>query len=284
MQRRNFIQASSLTALGALAFPNELLALKKVKKVGIQLYTIRDDMAKDPMGTLQKVANIGYDHVELASYNNGKVYGKTPAEFKKALTDLGLVTHSSHIGLNILREGWEKAVEDALVLGQKYVVCPYLAEPERKTMDQYKKLFEVLNKCGEVAKKAGIQLAYHNHDFEFMTVDGQIPMDELLKACDKDLVKIELDLYWTVKAGKDPITLFKNNPGRFHLWHVKDMANTPEKEFAPVGNGTIDFKKIFKNAKTAGMEYFFVEQDMHKNNQPLANVETSYKYLKGLRY
>lgn len=284
MKRRNFLQTSAAAALGTLAFPNEMLELKKIKKVGLQLYTVRDDISKDLMGTLQKVAKIGYNHVELASYNDGKIYGKTPLEFKKILTDLGLVTYSSHIGLDVLRKGWEKAVADAVVLGQKYVVCPYLQDSERKSMDQYKKLFELLNNCGEVAKKAGLQLAYHNHDFEFQTLDGQIPMDEMLKACDKDLVKIELDLYWTVKAGRDPIALFKNDPGRFHLWHVKDMANTAEKEFAPVGNGTIDFKKIFQNAKAAGLEYFFVEQDMHKNKQPLVNIETSYSYLKGLRY
>lgn len=284
MQRRNFIQATSLATLGTLALPHELLQLKKVKKIGIQLYTLRDLMSKDAAGTLEQVAKIGYNHVELASYTDGKVYGKTPAEFKKMLTDVGLVAHSSHIGLDILRQGWEKAVADALVLGQKYVVCPYLMEHERKSMDQYKKLFELLNKCGEVAKKAGLQLAYHNHDFEFQTLDGQVPMDEMLKACDKDLVKIELDLYWAVRAGKDPVAYFQKDPGRFHLWHVKDMANTPEKEFAAVGSGAIDFKKIFQNAKLAGAKYFIVEQDQHKNNQPLVNIENSYKYLKELRY
>ncbi len=284
MQRRDFIQHSSLAALGTLAFPNELLELKKVKKVGLQLYTVRDDMAKDPMTTLRKVAQIGYDHVELASYSDGKVYGKTPAEFKKMLTDLGLVTYSSHIGLDILRKGWEKAVADAVVLGQKYVVCPYLQENERKSMDQYKKLIELLNKCGETAQKAGLQLAYHNHNFEFDTLEGQIPYDVMLKECDADLVKMELDIYWLRRAGRDPITYFKNNPGRFELWHVKDMADTPEKEFSEVGNGVIDWKPIFKASKTAGMHYFFVEQDATKNHKPLESIEISYKYLKGLRY
>jgi len=164
------------------------------------------------------------------------------------------------------------------------VVCPYLTEEERKTMDQYKRLFDLLNKTGEAAKKMGLQMAYHNHDFEFETLDGKIPFDELLQHTDPDLVKIEMDLYWITRAGKDPIAYFKQYPGRFHLWHVKDMADTPAKEFAPVGTGTIDFKQLFQNAKLAGTKYFIVEQDMHKNNQPIENISSSYNYLKNLRY
>lgn len=283
MQRRDFIQHASLAALGTLAIPNALS--KKVKAVGIQLYTVRDLMDKDAKGTLAKIAQIGYKNLETNGYQNGKLYGMSVAEYKKTVEDLGMKTPSSHLGLDILRSDHvDKALEDAKFLGQSYVVCPYLTEDERKTMDQYHKLFELLNKVGEKAKKMGLQLAYHNHNFEFDTVDGQIPFEVLLKECDADLVKLELDLYWATKAGKDPILLFKENPGRFHLWHVKDMTNTPEKMFAPVGQGTIAFKKIFENAKLAGMHYFFVEQDMHQNNQPLANIETSYKYLKAMRY
>lgn len=285
MKRRTFLQTSSMAALGTLAFPNELLELKKVKKVGIQLYTLRDLMSKDAMGTLTKVAQIGYKNIESHGYRDGKVYGMTVAEFRKALDGLGLATQSSHLGLELLRsENWERALADANILGQKYVVCPFLPETARKTIDQYKELCTQLNKAGETAKKAGLQLAYHNHDFEFQTVDGQIPFEVMLKECDANLVKIELDLFWAAKAGRDPITLFKNNPGRFHLWHVKDMANTAEKEFAPVGSGTIDFKKIFESIKASGMEYFFVEQDSHKNKQPIENITSSYNYLKKLRY
>jgi sugar phosphate isomerase/epimerase len=285
MKRRTFLQTSSMAALGTLALPNELNFLKKVKKVGIQLYTLRSLMDKDAMGTLTKVAKIGYKNIESNGYKNGKVYGMTVAEFRKALDGLGLETKSSHLGLDILRSNnWENALADANLLGQKYVVCPFLAENERKTIDQYKQLCADLNKAGESAKKAGLQLAYHNHDFEFKTLEGQIPFELMLKECDANLVKLELDLYWATKAGKDPIALFKANPGRFHLWHVKDMANTAEQEFAPVGSGVIDFKKIFENSKTAGMEYFFVEQDNHKNNQPIENITSSYNYLKKLRY
>ncbi|MBK7872206.1 MAG: sugar phosphate isomerase/epimerase [Saprospiraceae bacterium] len=284
MKRRDFIQTSSAAALGALAFPEFLNAFKKVGQVGVQLYSVRDAISKDLMGTLTKVAQIGYDHVELAGYGDGKVYGKSPAEFKKILDDLGLKTFSSHLGLDILRGDWERAVADAKLLGQRYVVCPYLMENERKNIDQYKKLCELLNKCGEIAKKAGLQLAYHNHDFEFMTLDGQIPFDLMLKECDANLVKIEMDLYWTKKAGKDPLAYFKNNPGRIELWHVKDMDNTQQQFFTEVGNGTIDWKPIFKAGKKSGMKYFFVEQDICKNHTPLESIEISYNYLKNLRY
>lgn len=284
MKRREFIQTSSAAALGTLAFPSAMMEFKKVKNIGIQLYTVRDAMASDPIGTLKKVAEIGYAHVELASYDKGKVYGQSPADFKKTLDGFGLKTYSSHLGLHILRGDWEQAVADAATMGQKYVVCPYLMENERQTIDQYKKLAELLNKCGETAKKAGLQMAYHNHDFEFITLDGQIPMDVLLKECDADLVKIELDLYWATKVGVDPVAYFKKDPGRFHLWHVKDMANSPEKEFTEVGNGVINWKAIFKAAKISGMQYFFVEQDRCKNYTPLESIAISHKYLKGLRY
>ncbi|MDX1938913.1 MAG: sugar phosphate isomerase/epimerase [Saprospiraceae bacterium] len=284
MKRRDFIQTSSAAALGTLVFPEFLSAFKKIGQIGVQLYSVRDAMSKDVIGTLTKVAQIGYNHVELAGYVGGKVYGKSPAEFKKILDDLGLKTFSSHLGLDILRGDWERAVADAKLLGQKYVVCPYLMENERKNIDQYKKLCELLNKCGETAQKAGLQLAYHNHDFEFITLDGQIPFDLMLKECDANLVKIEMDLYWTKKAGKDPLAYFKNNPGRIELWHVKDMDNTPQQFFTEVGNGTIDWKPIFKASKKSGMKYFFVEQDICKNHLPLESIEISYKYLKNLRY
>ncbi len=284
MQRRTFLQNASYAAAGALAFPNIFYSMKKLKHIGIQLYTVRDLMNKDPNGTLAKVAQIGFDHVELASYNKGKIYGQTAAAFKKTLAAVGLKTYSSHLGLDVLRGDWARALDDAATLGQQYVVCPWLPENERKSIDQYKRLAELLNTCGAAAKKAGLQLAYHNHDFEFETVDGQIPMDVLLKECDADLLKIELDLYWTTKAGHDPLALFQQHPGRFHLWHVKDMANTPEKEFTEVGNGTIDWKPIFKAAKQSGMQYFFVEQDICKNHTPLESIAISYKYLHGLRY
>ena len=284
MKRRQFIQHTAVTAAGVLTLPIMIQDLKKVGKIGVQLYTVRDAMAKDPKGTLAQVAKIGYDHVELASYQQGKIYGETAVAFKKTLDSVGLKAYSSHLGLDVMRGDWERALADAAALEQQYVVCPWLPESERKSMEQYKRLFELLNKCGETAKKAGLQLAYHNHDFEFFTVDGQIPMEVMLKECDADLVKIELDIYWTTKAGFDPLALFQKYPGRFHLWHVKDMDNTPNRFFTEVGNGTIDWKPIFAAAAQSGMQYFFVEQDVCVKNKPLESIAVSYKYLRKLRY
>ncbi len=284
MKRRDFIQASSVAAMGALAFPAALCELKKIGNMGVQLYTVRDNMAKDPIGTLKKVAEIGYTDVELAGYYERKFYGMPPIAFKRLLNELGLTTNSGHVGPDRLREDWEATVADAAILGQKYLVIPWLPESERKTIDQYKRLAEALNRGGEVAKKAGIQLAYHNHDFEFITLDGQVPYDLLLQACDPKLLKMELDLYWIIKAGKDPLAYFNQHAGRFHLWHVKDMDDTSDRFFTEVGNGTIDWSAIFKAARKAGMKHFYVEQDVCKNHAPLESIAISYKYLQGLRY
>ena len=173
---------------------------------------------------------------------------------------------------------WDKAVDDAAEVGIKYMVCAYLSEEERGDLDQYKKVADQLNIAGERCKKSGIQLCYHNHDFEFKKQGDQYPYDVLLSS-DKNLVKMELDLYWVTKAGQDPIALFKKHPGRFPLWHVKDMDNTPEQAFAEVGSGTIDFKEIFKHKKEAGMKCFFVEQDKCPGD-PFDSITKSIKYIK----
>ena len=160
------------------------------------------------------------------------------------------------------------------------MVCAYLSEAERGNLDHYKYVAEQLNKAGERCQKAGLQLCYHNHDFEFQGPAGsQLPYDLLLTSTDKKLVKMELDLYWITKAGQDPLALFKQHPGRFPLWHVKDMAKTPQKSFTEVGNGSIDFKKIFARADEAGLQYFFVEQDSTPGS-PFDSVTKSLAYIR----
>jgi sugar phosphate isomerase/epimerase len=255
---------------------------KAASKIGLQLYTLRSELSKDLMGTLKKVSAIGYKEVELFGYSNGKFFGKTPKEFKTILGDLGLDPVSGHYGAGVenktavgtLSNNWQQAVDDAAEIGQKYAVCAYLTDTERKTIDQYKSYVDLFNKSGEVAKKAGLQFGYHNHDFEFKKIDGQLPYD-LIASTDPELVKLELDLYWIVKAGMDPVDLFKKYPGRFPLWHVKDMDKT-DQSFAEVGNGSIDFKKIFAARKTAGLTHFFVEQDVAKR-PPLEAIEISFQ-------
>ena len=281
ISRKSFIKAGAfLLATPMLSGLN--LDTKASSKIGLQLYTLRDDLSKDLMGTLKKVSAIGYKEVELFGYSDGKFFGKTPKEFKAILNDLGLDPVSGHYGAGVefktakgtLSNNWQQAVDDAAEIGQKYAVCAYLTESERKTIDQYKSYVDLFNKSGEVAKKAGLQFGYHNHDFEFKKIDGQLPYD-LIASTDPNLVKLELDLYWIVKAGLDPVDLFKKYPGRFPLWHVKDMDKS-DQSFAEVGTGSIDFKKIFAARKLAGLTHFFVEQDVAKR-PPLEAIEISFK-------
>lgn len=288
--RRTFIKSASLLTAGAFILPS-LSACNDKKYIGLQLYTVRDAMQSDPAGTLARIAQLGYNSVESATYTGTqKYYGMEPAEFASVLKQNGLIIPSGHFRLGEDKEngqdvqgtmlhGWDKAVDDAATVGLKYMVCAWLSPAERGGIDHYKMLADHLNKAGETCKKAGIQLCYHNHDFEFDTTEGQLPYDVLLNNTDKNLVKMELDLYWTAKAGKDPIALFNQHPGRFPLWHVKDMDNTPQKAFTEVGNGTIDFKKIMTSAKTAGLKYFFVEQDKTPGS-PFDSITKSITYIK----
>jgi sugar phosphate isomerase/epimerase len=214
----------------------------------------------------------------------------TPKAFAALLKQNGLIMPSSHYRLGeeqmkgapvqgTILHGWDRAVDDAAAAGAKYMVCAYLAETERGNLEHYKYIGEQLNKAGERCQKAGLQLCYHNHDFEFQAQDGKLPFDLLLNGTDKKLVQMELDLYWIAKAGHDPLALFKKHPGRFPLWHVKDMDKTPQKAFTEVGNGSIDFKKIFAHADEAGMKYFFVEQDSTPGS-PFDSVTQSITYIK----
>ena len=286
--RRSFVKSVALFSTGMLASP--ALSAKDKTDIGLQLYTLRDAMQKDPMGTLARVAKMGYTTMEGATYTgSGLFYGMAPAAFAKELKKTGLTMPSSHYRLGEEQEkgqpvqgtmlhGWDKAVDDAAQVGVKYMVCAYLSDAERGGLDHYKYVADQLNKAGERCKKAGIQLCYHNHDFEFIAQDGKMPYD-LLLAADKELVKMELDLYWATKAGQDPVALFKKHPGRFPLWHVKDMDKTPARNFTEVGNGSIDFKRIFAQSKLSGMKYFFVEQDQTPGS-PFDSIQKSITHIK----
>jgi sugar phosphate isomerase/epimerase len=281
--RRSFLKTSALLSAGVLVAP-KLFAYDK-KYIGLQLYTVRDHMGKDVAGTLAKVAQIGYNSVE-AGYGAGKYYGQTPADFAALLKQNGLIMPSAHYQLGegqtaqgTILTGWDKAVEDAASVGQKYMVCAWLAPAERGNLDHFKKLADDFNKAGEVCKKAGIQFCYHNHDFEFIQENGKYPYDILLENTDKNLVKMEIDLYWLTKAGQDPIALIEKHPGRFPLWHMKDMDKTDKKMFTEVGNGIIDFKGILKHSNKAGLKYFFVEQDICPGD-PYDSITQSITYIK----
>jgi sugar phosphate isomerase/epimerase len=286
--RRSFIKSTSLLSAGILLAPKEFKL--KSSLIGVQLYTVRDAMQKDPVATLSKVATIGYNSVEGATYTSSeKFYGMAPADFKKLLKQNGLVMPSSHYRLGeekvkgeqqkgTILNDWDRAVDDAAEIGVKYMVCAFLSEAERGDLDHYKKVAEDLNKAGERCKKSGIQLCYHNHNFEFIKQGDTYPYDILL-GTDKNLVKMEMDIYWVTKAGQDPIKLFKEHPGRFPLWHLKDMDKTAEQGFSEVGNGIIDFKEIFRHKNEAGLKYFFVEQDKCPGS-PFDSIAQSLAYIK----
>lgn len=274
--RRTFIKTASALAVGTLglqAMP--LTAAKKRNKYGLILYTVRDDMKKDPVKTLEKVAEIGYEVLEAAGYSDGKLYGMDPAEFKRQVDSLGMKLISSHTGVTM--DNVHKVIEDAQKAGLEYVVKPSF---HARTLDEFKKGADEFNKLGELFKSAGIKFGYHNHSFEFKKTGGQIPYDILLQNTDPKLVTFEMDLFWIIKGGQKPWEYFAKYPGRFQLWHVKDMEGTGKKMMTEVGNGVIDFDRIFKDQKEAGMKYYFVEQDTCKNHTPLESIKISLDYIR----
>jgi sugar phosphate isomerase/epimerase len=287
MKRREFLRNTAL-AMGAMAAGTaraNLFANPYGLPIGLQLYTLRDDLAKDVPGTLQKVAAIGYKEVEL--YDN---YGKNSREMRKLLKDHGLTAPSAHYVLQQVESSWPQQIEYAKAIGLKYMVNAILLPDQRKTLDDYKRLVDVFSKAGEQTKKVGIQFCYHDHNFEFQTLDGVMPYQFLLEKLDPNLVQFEMDCFWVVHAGHDPVEFFNKYPGRFPLLHIKGLkAGIPPTQefdarpgiFTPVGKGTIDWKRIFEAAPKGGMKHFFVEQD-YCEIPPLESVKISYEYLHNL--
>ena len=287
--RRSFIKTTAAIFPGVLLAPQ--LFRPDQKYIGLQLYTVRDFMSKDPAGTLARVASIGFTSVEGATYTGTQnFYGMDATSFAALLKQYNLIMPSAHYRLGedlmngkpmrgTILNDWQRAVDDAAAVGVKYMVCAWLSETERGNLDHYQKVAEHLNKAGETCKKAGIQLCYHNHDFEFIQENGKYPYEILLGHADPELVKMEIDLYWLTKANQDPIALIEQHPGRFPLWHIKDMDRGAEHVFTEVGNGVIDFKAIFKHAHKAGLKYFFVEQDKCPGN-PYDSISQSINYIR----
>lgn len=287
MQRRQFLQTSGYLAVGSMLAtrPGGCNRPEELDAIGLQLYTIRDAMQRSPDDTLRRVAEIGYNYVEGAGYSLSAVYGKSAKAFKATLDEYGLTMPSGHVSLDIMKENPKKAAAEAKMMGQSFVVIPWIAE-DMRNIRGYEELADVLNTAGEVCKTYGLQMAYHNHDFEFNTmIAAQKPYDYLLENTEADLVKFELDLYWITRAGSDYQKYFAKHSGRFPLWHVKDMDNTPDKFFAAVGDGVIDWPSIFDAQEKAGMQHFFVEQDRTRPGKfPLEEIVVSYNYLDKLQY
>jgi sugar phosphate isomerase/epimerase len=279
--RRTFIKTTSLASLSAMLAPNLLKASPRKKHIGLQLYTLRDLINKDLQGTLASVADIGYTWLEAAGYNDGKFYGLAPAEFRTMVNDLGMKVVSSHA--SFMPEQGRQVIDAHLELGVSYVVYPWKSMPELPTRDDYSKAADLYNMLGEACKREGLKFGYHNHDFEFVKIDDTTGYDLLLRLTEPGSVTFEADLYWMVFAGVDPLSYFRKYPGRFELWHVKDMEDNPEKDFAPVGTGMINFEETFDQEDKTGLVYFFVEQDQCKLD-PLESISISYKNLKSIVY
>lgn len=251
---------------------------------GLALYTVRDAMAEDPGATLQQVAEVGYENIEAAGYENGKFYGMSPEEFKALLAELNLNPVSTHMG-SVTLENADAMIADTKTAGFQYFVVPvppmgmfkYNEETRELSMEgTAKQLAEILAVLGTKCKEAGLELLYHNHAFEFEAdAEGNVVWDYLLENLDPDIVNFQMDLYWTTKAGADPVAYFEKYPGRFKAWHVKDMD--AEGRFAPVGQGTIDFGQILAKKETSGMQYYFVEQDRTFDGlEPLEAIKISH--------
>ncbi|SFQ38025.1 Sugar phosphate isomerase/epimerase [Pseudarcicella hirudinis] len=289
--RREFLKKAGL--LGAFAFSKPEFIKSPKFKLGLQLYTLHKEMSADVPGTLKKAASFGYQEVETYSYNYGKnkyYWGLKPAELKQILDDNNLSSSSGHYDLDkfILNgstpDDMKRYVDDcisgALVLKQDYIVWPWL-DPQFRTMEKFKFLSDTLNTIGEQIKKAKLQLAYHNHDFEFIDHNGQIGYDLILKETDPDLVKMEMDLYWFSHSSKlTAHEYFVRNPGRFVCWHIKDMDKNNRDLHTTVGDGTINFKTFFPDAKLAGVKHIFVEQGNNYIPNALDCVERSAKFVK----
>jgi sugar phosphate isomerase/epimerase len=252
------------------------------KHIGLQLYSLRDVIGVNPKNTLAEVAQYGYKELETYGYGAGKIFGMSVKEYTEHVQKLGMKTISGHYGIDLVEKDWERTCAYARLMGQEYVVVPYLDKKRVENPDQIKKTCEILNTAAVKAKQYDLKMGYHNHAFEFQKADdNQLIFDIMLKELDPALVSIELDLFWVVNAGFDPLTYFSAYPGRFHQWHVKDMSKANRNMNADVGTGSIDFKKIFAQAEQAGMKHFFIEQETYPVN-PNESVKQSIKNLSGL--
>jgi len=255
------------------------LEAKKIKNFALQLYSLRDDLPKDPKGILKEVSTFGYKQIESYEGKQGMFWGMTPTEFKQYMKELDMKIISSHCNIN---NDFEKKAADAASIGMKYLICPWIGP--LKTLDDYKRFADQFNKCGSICKKNGIRFAYHNHDYTFREQDGQFPQDIIMTETDPSLVDYEMDIFWVVVTGEDPIAWLKKYPGRFKLSHIKDRHTTDsgKDESCILGEGDIDYKGIAKIAEDYGVDYHVVEQEEYEGTTPLISAEKNAQYMKRL--
>ena len=247
--------------------------VRRLDRIGVQLYTLRDLAAKDLAGALAQVAQIGYREVEFAGY-----HGKSAREVRTMLDANGLTAPSAHIGLEIIERNAAQVFDDARVVGHEYITVPFLMPDQRRTLDDFRRIATRLNQAGRAASEAGFKLAYHNHDFELKPIDGMVPLDVMMAATDPMLVSFQIDVYWVTNAGGSPIDWLERHGDRISMLHLKDSGPAPELQIREVGAGTIDFAAILARARN--VRHFFVEQD--RSADPIASIRASYRYLAGL--
>ncbi|MBD0280455.1 MAG: sugar phosphate isomerase/epimerase [Flavisolibacter sp.] len=300
--RRTFVKNSALLITGTALLPKSIFAAAPPQTLtGVQLYSVRDDMKNDLMGTLQKLSKMGYRYVEHANYQNRKFYGYSASEFKKILNDLGLQMPSGH---TVMRQQhwdenakdftteWKNTVEDAAILGQQYVISPWLDESFRKNEDELLRFMEVFNKSGELCKKSGMLFGYHNHDFEFNTlINGKKMYDVILKNTDPKLVIHQIDIGNMYGVGGRAGEIIKQYPGRFQSMHVKNEIKSAKGEMeggyesSILDKGVINVKEIIDlGKKTGGTKHFIIEQESYQGKTPLACVEEDLKIMKRWGY
>ena len=258
------------------------VAEQAIGQFGLQLYTLRDDLPKDPKGVLKQIADMGYKQIESYEGPKGLWWGMTNKELKSYLDELGLVMISSHCDF---KKDFDRKAAEASEVGLKYLIAPWLG-PQKK-LDDFKKAAELFNKNGDICKKNGLKFAYHNHGYTFEKLEGQYPQDVLMQATNPDTVDYEMDIYWVAVPEEDPEAWLKKYPGRWKLVHVKDRdKSAPKGEgdwSVDLGTGKLDYKKILKTAKDSGVEYFIVEQEKYTGSTPLKSAQVDADYMKNLR-
>jgi sugar phosphate isomerase/epimerase len=282
--RRDFLRSGALAALGlgiSMRSESSIFApapFKSLPAFGIQLWTVKEDMAANAKDTLRKLSSYGYKQIESFEGRDGMFWGMSNKEFKKYMDELHMTIISSHCDIS---KDFEKKAAEASEIGMKYLICPY--KGPQKSIDDFRRFADDFNKAGEICKKNGMRFAYHNHDYSFKPVDGHVPQDVMMQNTDKNLVDFEMDIYWVVAAGEDPEKWFRKYPGRFKLCHVKDLAKTAKgHESVQVGKGTINFKKVLKTGTANGLKYYIVEQEAFTGTNPLESAAADAKYMKRL--
>ena len=273
MDRRSFVGTTAAMLAGKQ--PAARHARHKLGRIGLQLYTVRHELQRDFAGTIARVAATGYREVEFAGY-----FGQAPRDVRALLDQHGLSAPSAHVSL--APDQWRAALDAAPVIGHRYVVVAWIPAEARRTLDDYKRIAESFNHAATEARAAGLQFAYHNHDFEFAPLEGRLPYDVLLAETDPHLVQLEIDLYWITKGGQDPLAYFARWPGRIPMVHVKDSAGPPDHRMTDVGAGSIDWKRIFARRDQAGIRHAFVEHDAPAD--AFASIRASYEYLRQLEF